>query len=98
VQAFRARDGVAVWSVETDLGDMRASPTIVRSRDPGAGHIAWMSCGERAICAFSTRTGDIRDRLPLPAAFTGTPTLYQDRMYITLFNAGLLAFKPNEVD
>jgi outer membrane protein assembly factor BamB len=94
VQAIRARDGAVVWSVETDLGDMRASPTVVRTKDPDAGYVAWMSCGQRAICAFATRSGEVRDRLALPAAFTGTPTLYDGKMYITLFDGGLLAFQP----
>lgn len=93
VQAVRARDGAVVWSFKTDLGDMRASPTIVRTRNPAEGHVAWMSCGRRAICAFSTQSGQIRDRLALPATFTGTPTLHDGRMYITLFDGGLLAFQ-----
>lgn len=94
VQAIRAGDGSVVWSVDTDFGDMRASPTVVRTKDPEGGHAAWMSCGRREICAFSTRTGEIRDRLRLPSTFTGTPTLHDGRMYITLFDGGLLSFEP----
>jgi len=91
VQAVRAADGSPVWSIPTDLGDMRASPTIVKSTD---GSIAWTSCGEHAICALDARTGSIRQQLPLPAAFTGTPTLFEGRLYITLFDGGLFAFEP----
>ena len=93
VQAVRASDGAIVWSVETDFGDMRASPTIVGSKE--GGHVAWMSCAERAVCAFSTGSGEIRDRLALPGAFTGTPTLHDGRLYLTLFDGGLLAFRPS---
>jgi len=94
VQAIRAGDGSVVWSVDTDFGDMRASPTIVRTKDADGGHAAWMSCGRREICAFSTRSGKVRDRLQLPTAFTGTPTLHDGRMYIALFDGSLLAFEP----
>jgi len=91
VQAVHVADGAIAWSVETDSGDMRASPTIVRSRD---GDVALMSCGERAICALSASSGAIVERIELPAAFTGTPTFHDGRMYITLFDGGLLAFAP----
>jgi len=94
VRAIRASDGAELWSVATDLGDMRASPTVVAAAAPSAGHAAWMACGRREICAFSTRDGEVLDRLSLPSTFTGTPTLYEGRMYITLFDGGLLAFAP----
>jgi outer membrane protein assembly factor BamB len=89
VQAVRIADGSVAWTVDTDLGDMRASPTIVRGP---SGYVAWTACGEHAICAFSTASGAIIDRLALPATFTGTPTFHRDRMYLTLFDGGLLAF------
>lgn len=89
VQAIRIADGSVAWTADTDLGDMRASPTVVRGP---AGYVAWTACGERAICAFSTASGAVLDRVALPATFTGTPTFHRDRMYITLFDGGLLAF------
>jgi outer membrane protein assembly factor BamB len=89
VQAVSARDGHVVWTAETDLGDMRASPTIVAT---ASGAVAWMSCAEQAICAFAAANGEVRDRLAVPAAFTGTPTLHGGRLYVTLFDGGLLAF------
>jgi hypothetical protein len=93
VQAVAARDGRVVWSVDTDLGDMRASPTVVPAAAPGGDSLAWTSCGERALCALVTATGASRERLAVPAAFTGTPTLFAGRLYVTLFDGGLLAFR-----
>jgi outer membrane protein assembly factor BamB len=94
VRALRARDGETVWSMDTDFGNMRASPTVMKSGYAAAKYVGWLPCAERAICAFSTGTGEVLDRLELPASFTGTPAFYDGRMYITLFNGGLLAFQP----
>ena len=88
--AVNAKTGITKWKIPS-TGTLIGSTLSIYSKKAKT-WISWTGCRNSKLCGIQSTNGKILQEIELGGGLTGSPTYFQNKLYVNVFLGGLMQF------